>query len=226
MNTSRLLIVGDSTAQTNDASTYPQIGWGQTISLFLKKETLVLNFAKNGQSSKSFFESGLFKPVMDQLKKGDILLIQFGHNDQKVDVARRTEPETSYKSYLSKYIDFALFVGAFPVLMTSITRRQFLPSGHLNPKTHFDYPDAMRALAKEKNVPLIDMYARSWAYIDSLGDAESKKLFMHLEAGKFEHYPDGLSDNTHFVQAGAIKMASFIVEGLKSLGSPYSDIVL
>jgi lysophospholipase L1-like esterase len=226
MKKPRILIVGDSTAQTNDITSYPQTGWGQTLSLYLKKETLVFNFAKNGQSSKSFFDSGQFKPVQRHLSKRDILLIQFGHNDQKTEAARHTEPGTTYKEYLTKYIDCARLAGAFPVLMTSITRRQFLPSGHLNAKTHFDYPDAVKALAKEKNVPLIDMYAISWSYIDTLGDELSKPLFMHLKPGLYERYPEGLSDNTHFVYEGAVKMAGFIAEGLKTLGSPYSDPVL
>ena len=102
MKKPRILIVGDSTAQTNDITSYPQTGWGQTLSLFLKKETLVLNFAKNGQSSKSFLDSGLFTPVKRHLSQGDILLIQFGHNDQKADVTRHTDPETTYKEYLTK----------------------------------------------------------------------------------------------------------------------------
>jgi lysophospholipase L1-like esterase len=226
MKTKRLFIIGDSTAQYNNATTYPQTGWGQTLGLFLNDDVAVFNYAKNGQSSKSFFDLGLFAPVVRRLRSGDILLIQFGHNDQKDDVVRKTDPFTSYRHYLSIYVDMARSKGAFPILLTSITRRHFGTDGHLKKKTHFEFPLAVKELSIEKSVPLIDMYELTWNLIENMGDARSRQWFMHLEPGDYPNYPEGLNDDTHFVHAGAVAMSKLISERMKDLGSPYDVFVL
>ena len=115
-----IFLIGDSTCQTNDESTFPQVGWGQFFEEYLKNPAKVHNFAKNGRSSKSFFEEHRFDSVIENFTDGDFLFIQFGHNDEKEDKERKTEPFGTYKDYLSKYIDFAKSKNGTPVRLYSI----------------------------------------------------------------------------------------------------------
>ncbi|MDA3812188.1 MAG: hypothetical protein PF518_17865 [Spirochaetaceae bacterium] len=103
----RIFLAGDSTVARNTISSYPQCGWGQALHLYLKKDIHILNFAKNGRSSKSFIDEGLLDDIKKEILPGDLLLIQFGHNDQKDEEERRTEPFESYQEYLKLYIDAA-----------------------------------------------------------------------------------------------------------------------
>jgi lysophospholipase L1-like esterase len=210
-------LIGDSTIQYNDIRTYPQTGWGQMLPLMLKPEYgfKVFNHAKNGMSSKSFYDFGLFIPVVQALKAGDLLLIQFGHNDQKEDLEKKTDPYSTYQMYLRKYITAAKEVGATPILITSLARRQFDASGSLL-NSHGDFPDAMRVLSKRESVLCIDLNALSMMRISDVGDFESRKWFMHLPLGRYPNYPDGLSDNTHLTPEGAVVFAAIVAGALKT----------
>jgi len=210
----RIFIIGDSTVQYNDISTYPQSGWGQMLSLYLNRDMEIFNFAKNGRSSKSFYNEGLFNEVEKNLRENDLLIIQFGHNDQKPDEERKTEAFTSYKYYLKKYTDFAKSVNAIPILVTPLCRRHF-DDGRLMENIHYDYPDAMKQLAKEENIKLIDLYEESRRILMEAGDEKSKKWFMNLKPSEFDNYPLGLEDNTHLNILGAVKFAGVIANELK-----------
>ena len=140
-----LYIAGDSTAAQKYADAAPETGWGMALPFFLHKDLPVANHAVNGRSSKSFVDEGRLAVILRQIRPGDFLLIQFGHNDaKKEDPARYTEPWSTYQSHLRQYIDGARARGARPVLATSVERRKFDAAGKALP-THGDYPAAMRA---------------------------------------------------------------------------------
>lgn len=225
MDKKRIFWAGDSTVATNHIESYPQTGIGQVIKLYLKDEVEVYNFAKNGRSTKSFINEGILSEIEKELSKDDFFFIQFGHNDEKENEERHTEPFSTYKEYLSKYLEVAREAKAYPVLITPLYRRLFSENGHIKDNVHLDYPDAMKELGKELNVPVIDLCEMSKVLFEETGDQESKKWFMHLKKDEYESYKDGLEDNTHLKYEGAVKMAGLVAEGLKELGSIYCELI-
>ncbi|MGI5374470.1 rhamnogalacturonan acetylesterase [Streptomyces sp. CA-251387] len=200
-----LYIAGDSTAAQKYADAAPETGWGMALPFFLHKDRPVSNHAVNGRSSKSFVDEGRLDVMLQTIRPGDILLVQFAHNDEKVaDPTRYTEPWTTYQDYLRLYIDGARARGARPVLATSVERRKFDGSGNAVP-THGDYPAAMRALAREERVTLLDIQALSLALWQRLGVEETKKYFDWTATEQ---------DNTHFNPPGAIAVARLVAQEL------------
>ena len=211
-------IAGDSTASTYVSSLAPRAGWGQALPVFLTSNAVVVNVAKSGASSKSFIDLGRLDHILALIKSGDYLLISFGHNDEKIDdPTRYTDPSTTYKSYLSKYIDKSRAKGAIPILITPVERRHFNSAGVISP-SHGAYPAAMRELAATKGVPLIDLTASSTALWNRVGVEGTKKYFMILAAGQYPNYPNGIQDNTHFQAFGAIEVARLVATALRDQG--------
>lgn len=204
----KIYYLGDSTAAFNGPETYPQTGMSQGLAKLSAVD--VVSLAKNGRSTKSFLDEGLFVPAQEAMLPGDLVLIQFGHNDEKADPARHTDPDTTYKENLLFFVREARSRGALPVLVTSIARRLFDEKGTFLPGSHGAYPEAVRQLGKTENVPVIDLTAVTEEYLARLGDEASKPLFM---------WP---IDNTHLKPEGAAKMAEFLAEDLRSLGEPYA----
>jgi lysophospholipase L1-like esterase len=214
-----VFLAGDSTVATYPADRAPLAGWGQFIGASFTDRATIRNAAESGRSSKSFMDEGKMQPVWDEIKKGDYLLIQFGHNDEKTDEERHTDPYTTYKSYLRQYIDGARERGAFPVLVTPMNRRNFNANGTLA-MTHGAYPAAMIQLGKEMNVPVIDLHQSSKKLFEQLGDEPTKKLFLWLAPGENANYPEGSKDNTHFNEYGASEMAKLVVQGVRETKLP------
>jgi lysophospholipase L1-like esterase len=207
-------VAGDSTASTYVSSLAPRAGWGQALPVFLTSNAEVVNVAKSGASSKSFIDLGRLDHILAVIKRGDFLLVSFGHNDEKIDdPTRYTEPSTTYKQYLSQYIDRSRAKGAVPVLVTPVERRHFNSAGVISP-SHGAYPAAMRELAAAKGVPLIDLTASSTALWNRVGVAGTKNYFMILNSGQYPNYPNGSQDNTHFQAFGAIQVARLIATAL------------
>ena len=225
MSRRKIFLAGDSTVAYNSIETYPQTGWGQALHLYLQKDIEIINHAKNGCSSKSFLEEGRLLPIEAEIGQGDYLFIQFGHNDQKEDVARATDPATTYKEYLEKYIAVAKEKGAHALLITSPYRRHFHLDGTLKEAVHGTYPQAMLEVAKAWEIPCIDLCSKSVALLQTEGDQASKRFFMHLAVGQYDAYPDGKVDDTHFTYEGAVAMAGLVVEGLKELEDTFSTLV-
>ena len=147
---------GDSTVQYNDITTYPQTGIGQVFHLFLKPEVKVLNFAKNGRSTKSFIDEGRLAAIEEQITEGDFLFIQFGHNDEKkADPVRYTDPFGQYMVNLERFVNAARGKKAYPVLITPLERRCFAEGNQLGVGEHSDYVAAMKQAAENLDVPLI-----------------------------------------------------------------------
>jgi lysophospholipase L1-like esterase len=211
-----IYIIGDSLAATKLNEKKPETGWGEVLSDVLPYP--VINHAVNGRSTKSFIAENRLKSIEENIKSHDILLIQFGHNDQKIeDPLRYTKPYEDYLSNLKIMIDLALTHHAQPVLITSVSRRAFNDYHLLDGETLGEYPNAMRYLAKQLKIPLIDIFQSTQALISSLGEEGSKRLFLHLKAGEHINYPDGVIDNTHLSPEGAAVVASMIALELKHL---------
>ncbi|MFI0236899.1 rhamnogalacturonan acetylesterase [Streptomyces sp. NPDC016845] len=200
-----LFIAGDSTAAQKYADAAPETGWGMALPFFLSSRVGVANHAVNGRSSKSFADEGRLDAVLAAIRPGDLLLIQFAHNDEKSAYpARYTEPWSTYQEYLKLYVDGARARGARPVLATSVERRKFDAAGTALP-THGEYPDAMRALAREEGVALLDIQAMTLALWQRLG-AEETKVYFNWTATE--------QDNTHANPPGAIAVARLVATGL------------
>lgn len=152
-------------------------GWGQLLPSFLNENIRVDNHAMNGRSSKSFIDEERWEKVISQVKPGDYVFIQFGHNDQKTDSARYTDPASSYKANLKRFISETREKKGIPVLFTSIIRRHFDETGKLI-DTHGAYIDATKEVAKETATTLIDLNKLTHDWIESLGDEASRDFFM------------------------------------------------
>ncbi|MBT2450794.1 rhamnogalacturonan acetylesterase [Streptomyces sp. ISL-43] len=203
--TRTLYVAGDSTAAQKYADAAPETGWGMALPFFLHKHVPVANHAVNGRSTKSFIDEGRLTSILDVIRPGDLLLIQFGHNDQKAtDPTRYTEPWTSYQDNLCRYVDGAREHGALPVLATSVERRRFDADGTAL-RTHGEYPAAMRQVAREEGVDLIDVQELSLALWQRLGPETTKTYFNWTAAEQ---------DNTHFNPPGAIAVARLVATGL------------
>lgn len=209
-----IYVCGDSTAASYAPARAPITGWGQVL-CEMTDGVPVENRAMGGRSTKSFLSEGRLVDIEEALNPGDLMLIQFTHNDISDLVWRHTDPWTSFQENLAIYVQTARERGAMPVLLTPICRRYFR-NGALIP-SHDEYPDAIRALALRLNVPLIDMYEKSVAHVSAMGDEESKKLYMHFGAGLYDEFPDGQADDTHTQRAGALCYARMVADGLRAL---------
>ncbi|WP_081798064.1 rhamnogalacturonan acetylesterase [Neobacillus dielmonensis] len=220
-----IYLAGDSTVSNYSSKLAPREGWGQELAGMFDGKVVVNNQAKPGRSSKSFIDEGRLNTILGQIKEGDYLFIQFGHNDEKIKHPNLyTEPFTTYKSYLKQYIDGARQKGAIPILVTPVERRRFSPSGKVL-SSHGQYPAAMRELAKEENVPVIDLTARSKELFQEFGPRETKNLFLWLIPGDSPNYPDGVKDGTHFQKEGAQEIAELVVEEMNKLNLPLTNHV-
>jgi Endopolygalacturonase len=219
--------VGDSTMAPKDTVDNPERGWAMEFPLFFDSTKVKFeNHARNGRSTKSFIYEGRWKVVVDKLKTGDYVFIQFGHNDEKKEkTSVYADPHGTYRNNLTRFVKDTREKGAFPVLMTSIVRRKFDNRGKLI-DTHGEYPGVVRALAKELNVPLIDMEAKSGATIQALGDEESRKLFVWFDAGVHKRFPKGKKDDTHLNSSGAQVIARLAVDGIKELKLSLEKLLL
>lgn len=211
-----LFIAGDSTVTDQKQGGAPYAGWGQMLPARFKHDVCVNNYAVSGRSSKSFIDEGRLAVIADQIKAGDFLCIQFGHNDEKHDPARGTEPFTTFKEYLLQYIEVARTKGATPILITPVSRRYFDADGVLI-DTHGDYIVAIKELATEQQIPLIDLAQQTKVLFESLGEEQSKSLFVWLHPGEYLNFPDGMEDNTHFQEQGAIEVAGLVAESIRAL---------
>lgn len=214
-----LHLAGDSTmADKPLLQPNPERGWGQLFRSLMKEPERLLNHAANGRSTKRFIDEGRWAHLLSQIAPGDFVLIQFGHNDARIDDPARYAPaDTVYKNNLRRFVREVRERGATPWLATPVVRRKFDASGKLV-ETHGPYPDAMRAVAAEMNVPLLDMHQASRGFVQQLGDEASKPLFMWLKPGEYPMYPEGKQDDTHFTGPGALAMAMLAAQAMQSQG--------
>jgi lysophospholipase L1-like esterase len=211
----KVYLIGDSTMAQKEIKAYPETGWGMPFSYFFDSSVTVDNRAKNGRSTRTFIEEGLWKPVVDNLQAGDYVFIQFGHNDE-VSTKKSFTTEEEFQNNLSRYVTETRSKKAIPVLLTPVARRKFDSTGHIV-GTHEVYAELVRTVAKKYNVPLIDHDKKSQVLLQQLGVTTSKLLFNHLTPGEHPNYPDGKIDDTHFSELGARKMAELVLAEIKNL---------
>jgi len=209
-------MIGDSTMANKQPDKFPETGWGMPFSSMFNSSVTVDNRALNGRSTKSFINEKRWQPIVDALKEGDYVFIEFGHNDEKVDKPAVGTSIEEFKTNLIKFITETRAAKATPILLTPVNRWKFDSLGHFQ-DTHGAYPDAVREVSKTYNVPLIDMYQKTKLLMEKVGVEASHKWFNQLEKGEHPNYPNGIKDNTHFSPAGAKQMADLAVEGLKEL---------
>ncbi|RVU04507.1 rhamnogalacturonan acetylesterase [Novosphingobium umbonatum] len=198
-----LFLVGDS--MVADHPTEPTASWGQMLPAMVDENVAVANYAESGATLKSFLADLRLDKALSLMKAGDYLFIQFGHNDQKAQWPQTyAEAGTTYRAYLAAYIAEARRRGAYPVLVTSPERRNFDAQGHIVPSLG-DYPQAMRALGAELNVPVIDLNRASITLYEALGPDKAPEMFN-----------DGGKDRTHYNNWGAWMAARIIADGIRA----------
>ena len=210
----KVYMIGDSTMANKEVKAYPETGWGMPFSYFFDSTIEVDNRAKNGRSTRTFISENLWQSVYDNLKEGDYVFIQFGHNDEsKEKTDRYTSPE-DYKKNLIKFITEARSKNAIPILLTPVSRRNFDSLGNIK-ETHLAYSPLVREVAAQYKVPLIDHDEKSRTLLQKFGPENSKLLFNQLEANEHPNYPQGIADNTHFNELGARKWPNLFWQKLK-----------
>lgn len=211
----KVYLAGDSTVQTYNASSAPLAGWGQFIQSYFTDEVEFINHAIGGRSSKSFIKEGRLDKILEQLEDGDYLFIQMGHNDSTVEKPERyTEPFSEYKDYLKMYIDGARKCNAIPVLITPMARLHYKDGEFINDFSA--YCTAMKQVAEEEKVELIDLMALSLEYFTSIGYDEAYTLFMVSSNG---------TDHTHFNEKGANEIAGLLAGAVGSSSLDISKFV-
>ena len=229
-----IFMIGDSTMANKSLNGgNRERGWGHVLGGFFSEEVHVDNHAVNGRSSKSFIDEGRWAVVLDKIKPGDYVFIQFGHNDEKADSARHTEPGTTFDDNLRRFVKETREKGGIPVLFNSIVRRSFghnehavaeddmrkdmskdmmAEEGNVLVDTHGKYLDSPRRVAEELEVPFVDMNKITHDLVEGLGAEASKKLFMWIPEGVCAACPKGRADNTHLNVYGARTIAGLTVD--------------
>ncbi|MCR5289090.1 MAG: rhamnogalacturonan acetylesterase [Treponema sp.] len=219
----RIICIGDSIMQYNDCSTYPQTGWVQELGRFFSKDTTIINYARNGRSTKSFINEGRFAVVKSQIVLGDIVLIGFGHNDEKeMDPSRYTDPcpDGKFRANLTVFVTELQALQALPILLTPVARRKFTQE-HVMEDTHGIYPEAICAVAKQEHIPCIDLTALTTAFFEKVGEHASRNYFMNFDAGIYENFPDGKSDNSHLRPDGAFIVSQLVAQQLQVIAKEF-----
>jgi pectinesterase len=207
-------MIGDSTMANKDPKAFPETGWGMALGQFFNSDVKVENRAQNGRSTLSFINEKRWATILDNLKEGDYVFIEFGHNDEKVDKPGVGTSIEAFKKNLVIFINDSRSKKAIPVLLTPIMRRSFKNGVFID--SHGAYPEATKFIADSLSVPLIDLHSKTEKLILSLGEEGAKTLFNYVEPGH-PNYPQGKKDDTHLSPVGANKVAALAVEGIKDL---------
>lgn len=214
-------LIGDSTMSIKEVRAYPETGWGMPFAHFFDSTIVVDDRAKNGRSTRTFIEEGLWKPVVENMQEGDWVFIQFGHNDELQTKKSYTTKE-QFTANLERYVNESRAKKATPVLLTPVARRKFDAAGKVV-GTHDVYSALVRETAKKLNVPLIDLDLKGQALLQDMGVENSKLLFNHLQPGEHPNYPNGKVDDTHFSELGARKIAQLVLAEVKALKLPLAE---
>lgn len=218
----RIVIASDSTAANYGASQYPQMGWGMVLKCSLDPTVEVVNLARGGRSTKTFIEEGLWDRLVAQLRPGDTVLIQFGHNDADTKkIVRFTDPNGAYDVNLRRFVADVRAKKATPVLVTPIAR--WLWEGGQPKDAHGPYAATIHRVAADLKVPLVDLDGDMMAALKARGELASQRLYLQYKP--YDHvarYPDGVSDDTHINEQGARLGAALVATRLAGLKLPVS----
>lgn len=236
-----IFLMGDSTmadyannyeqGRSYEKTRYPLTGWGQVFKPFTQKDSInklkgllkkskehhLVNLARGGRSTRTFFQEGRWRKVYENLQKNDLVLIQFGHNDAAESKTERYVPLEGFKEFLRFYSELVKSKRAIPVLLTPVARNYPWKDGVLE-DVHGDYDKAVKEVALETKTLLLDLNNRSRVFFTKEGkEKSSTAYFMNFSAGIYEAYPEGSNDNTHFQTKGAEAVAQLVFDGLKAL---------
>ena len=211
-----LWLCGNSTVVDQDYE--PWASWGQMITRWFTDEVAVANYAESGETATSFIAAGRLKKIVSLMKEGDYIFMEFGHNDQK----EKRPGSGAFYNYvysLKQFVDEARAKGVTPVFVTPTQRRSFDKNGKIQ-ETHANYPEAMRWVAKDLGVPLIELHEMTRTFFETLGVEESKRALVHYPAKTYPGQQTAFEDNTHFNPYGAYEISKMMVEGIMSLNLP------
>lgn len=235
---SKIYLIGDSTmadyskyeGEDYMKDRYPLTGWGQVFQPFMNKENLnsikglvdadsviVDDRARGGRSTRTFFEEGRWSAVYRELKAGDLVVMQFGHNDAAKVKTERYVTVEGYKEYIRLFVTQSREKGATPIVLTPVARNYPWEDGYLQ-NVHGGYHKAAIEVAEELDAMMIDLNQRSMDFFSEKGqEYVTENYFMNFGPGLYEAYPEGQKDNTHFQPAGAKAMAELVLEGMREL---------
>lgn len=213
-----IFLCGNSTVV--DQPYEPWASWGQMIPRWFGPEVAISNNAESGLTAGSFLGSYRLDKILTMMKKGDYVICEFGHNDQKEKMAG-AGAWYNFSYNLKVFIDKVRAKGGNIIFVTPTQRRRFDDATHSKIlETHGDYPDAMRAVAKREGVPVIELHDMTRTFFETLGYENSKKALVHYPANTFPGQDKPLADNTHFNPYGAYEIAKMVVTGMKQLNLP------
>jgi lysophospholipase L1-like esterase len=211
-----IFLAGDSTMSVKERKVFPENGWGMPFVYFFDSTVSVDNRAKNGRSTKTFITEGHWQQLIADVKAGDYVLIQFGHNDEAKEKKERYTTPDEYRANLTRFIQETKAKGATPVLLSPVSRRRFDTAGNTI-ATHEAYSPLVKEIADAQQVAFIDLDTKSRALYQQFGKEHSKWLFLQLDPGEHPNYPNGRNDNTHFNELGARLVAQIVLADLKTL---------
>jgi lysophospholipase L1-like esterase len=216
----KIFLIGGSTMASYPA-TRPVVGWGQTLPKFFKNPAAIDNRALSGRSTKSFIDQGHWAEVIGDMRAGDFLIMCWGTNDSADDPLRKTDPHGEFTTNLKRFIAETRAKGATPILATQVAHRRWDAKGQWA-ESASEYVLVNRELAASEHLPLMEMYERTTALEKSLGKEGSIALHLYLPLGKYDSYPNGAKDDTHYNAAGATKVAELAVAEIRRLKLPFA----
>ena len=212
-NAVTLFLCGDSTVVDQEGE--PWASWGQMIPRWFNENICIANYAESGLTTTSFMAQKRLDKVLDMIKPGDYVFVEFGHNDEK-DKGNNAGPFLNYAENLRTYITKARMKGANAIILSPTARRWF--EGEKVTNTHGDYPEAARQVAEKEGVQFIDLTQITTDMLEAYGSSDSRKFFVHYPAGTYSQ--TALKDDTHFNPFGAYEVAKCVVMGLKYINHP------
>ncbi|MES2238692.1 MAG: rhamnogalacturonan acetylesterase [Bacteroidota bacterium] len=214
-NKTNIWLIGDSTMASKKPERAPESGWGVALAEFVTDKAQVHNHAASGRSTLSFITEGRWTIVYDSIKKGDYVVIQFGHNDEKTEAKLHTEAFGTFKDNLRKFIEESRKKGANPIICSSIVRRHFDGKGNLI-DTHGDYITAAKQIATETKTPYVDMEAATRKLVAEMGADKSKEIY---------NFTKKKQDSTHVNTKGAAIIAQLFVNETKKQSLPIAKLL-
>ncbi len=223
-NKIKIFLAGDSTMSVKEVKAYPETGWGMPFVNFFDSSVTVDNRAKNGRSTRTFISEGLWEKLITDVKEGDYVFIQFGHNDESPEKTERYSTPEQYKINITRFISEARAKKANPVLLTPVSRRKFKDNKAI--ETHEVYSKIVREIAKKLNTAFIDLDKKSMELYQQYGEETSKLFFLQLQPGEHPNYSEGKIDNTHFSELGARKAAQIVLQEIRNLNLELVDRIV
>jgi lysophospholipase L1-like esterase len=211
-----LWLCGNSTVVDQDCE--PWASWGQMITRWFTDQVAVANYAESGETATSFIGAGRLKKIVSLMKPGDYIFMEFGHNDQK-EKRPGSGAFYNYAYALKQFVDEARSKGVTPIFITPTQRRSFDKEGKIQ-ETHANYPEAMRWVAKDLGVQVIELHDMTRMFYETLGVEGSKHALVHYPAGTYPGQAKAFEDNTHFNPYGAYEISKMVVMGMKQLDLP------